>query len=73
MATSKTRSLARPAKDEWGVYDPQQAGLAALFARLDRDHTTGPPIADAPALRTDVPEPTRLSTIPASPKTRTAR
>jgi hypothetical protein len=21
--------------DEWGVYDPQQAGLAALFARLD--------------------------------------
>jgi hypothetical protein len=25
----------RPAKDEWGVYDPQQAGLAALFARLD--------------------------------------
>lgn len=30
-----TRSQARPAKDEWGVYDPQQAGLAALFARLD--------------------------------------
>ncbi|MBY0497493.1 MAG: hypothetical protein K2Y23_25090 [Cyanobacteria bacterium] len=29
------RSLARPAKDEWGVYDPQQAGLAALFNRLD--------------------------------------
>ena len=22
--------------DEWGVYDPQQAGLAALYARLDR-------------------------------------
>ena len=21
--------------DEWGVYDPQQAGLTALFARLD--------------------------------------
>ncbi len=26
---------ARPAMDEWGVYDPQQAGLAALFARID--------------------------------------
>lgn len=25
----------RPAMDEWGVYDPEQAGLAALFARLD--------------------------------------
>ena len=35
MATTTNRSLARPAKDEWGVYDPQQAGLAALFARLD--------------------------------------
>jgi hypothetical protein len=35
MATKMTRSQARPAKDEWGVYDPQQAGLAALFARLD--------------------------------------
>lgn len=21
--------------DEWGVYDPEQAGLTALFARLD--------------------------------------
>jgi hypothetical protein len=37
MATAITRSprAARPAKDEWGVYDPQQAGLAALYARLD--------------------------------------
>jgi len=36
MANAITRSpLARPAKDEWGVYDPQQAGLAALYARLD--------------------------------------
>ena len=35
MAIPTNRSLARPAKDEWGVYDPQQAGLAALFARLD--------------------------------------
>lgn len=35
MANINTRLPARPAKDEWGVYDPQQAGLAALFARLD--------------------------------------
>jgi hypothetical protein len=35
MATAISRSKVRPAKDEWGVYDPQQAGLAALFARLD--------------------------------------
>ena len=37
MATpnSTDQSVARPAKDEWGVYDPQQAGLAALYARLD--------------------------------------
>jgi hypothetical protein len=32
---STPRPIARPAKDEWGVYDPDQAGLAALYARLD--------------------------------------
>ena len=35
MATLPPRSPARPAHDEWGVYDPEQAGLIALFARLD--------------------------------------
>jgi len=33
--STKTR---RPTVDEWGVYAPQQAGLAALFTRL-----SGPP------------------------------
>lgn len=48
MATSNSRLLARPARDEWGVYDPQVAGLAALFARLDaKDSRTAAP--DAPA------------------------
>jgi hypothetical protein len=32
---ASTIKPARPAKDEWGVYDPEQAGLAALYARLD--------------------------------------
>lgn len=41
MASTNTRLLARPAKDEWGMYDPQQAGIAALVARLDaRDPKT---------------------------------
>ena len=35
MATTPPRSPVRPAHDEWGVYDPEQAGLTALFARLD--------------------------------------
>lgn len=35
MAIPTSRSLVRPAHDEWGVYDPEQAGLAALYARLD--------------------------------------
>lgn len=46
MATPLSRSRIRPAKDEWGVYDPQQAGLAALYARLDAKD----PKAAAPAL-----------------------
>ena len=37
---STPRTTARPAKDEWGVYDPQQAGLAALYARLDDSKDT---------------------------------
>ena len=39
MALTTSQSIARPAKDEWGLYDPQQAGLAALFARLDAKET----------------------------------
>ena len=35
MASPGSRIIRRPAKDEWGVYDPQQAGIAALVARLD--------------------------------------
>ncbi|MDO8680771.1 MAG: hypothetical protein Q7R30_19815 [Acidobacteriota bacterium] len=40
MATSPLRSPERPAHDEWGVYDPEQAGLSALFARLDSKAAT---------------------------------
>lgn len=68
MATPNSRALARPAKDEWGVYDPQQAGLAALFARLDQDQKQqkgATPVASAPALRKDIPEPKRV--VPGTP------
>ncbi len=52
MVIPTSQLLARPAKDEWGVYDPEQAGLAALFARLDaRDKIT--PTA-APAVRKEI-------------------
>ena len=32
----------RPTVDEWGVYDPQQAGLAALYTRLTTAPDTAP-------------------------------
>jgi len=55
MAIPNSRSLARPAKDEWGVYDPQQAGLAALFARLDsKDSKSTQPAL--PAAKQETPE-----------------
>ena len=58
MALPNSQSLARPAKDEWGVYDPQQAGLAALFARLDARDTIGPaPQAPAKKEVSDYPAP----------------
>ena len=47
MATPITRTtVARPAKDEWGVYDPEQAGLAALYARLDSKDPKAAKVAD---------------------------
>lgn len=56
MAVTNARSLARPAKDEWGVYDPQQAGIAALVARLDaRDPKTAAAVP-APAKTPETPE-----------------
>ena len=59
MAIRTSKSVARPAKDEWGVYDPQQAGLAALFARLD---TKDAPLLPSPAAKVDAPAaPTRPS------------
>ena len=39
MAQTLSRIRVRPAKDEWGVYDPEQAGLAALYARLEKKDT----------------------------------
>jgi len=66
MAIPNSRSLVRPAKDEWGVYDPQQAGMAALLARLDSKAEKAAPAAGAPALRKDVPEPAKLTARPTS-------
>ena len=54
MAIPTSRSLARPVRDEWGVYDPQVAGLAALFARLDSKDSKAPaPEAPAAAATTE--------------------
>lgn len=32
----------RPAVDEWGIYDPSQAGLVALYELLDARHRAEP-------------------------------
>ena len=40
-------SARRPTVDEWGVYDPQQAGLAALYTKLTA----------TPGTRTETDEP----------------
>jgi hypothetical protein len=53
---STPRSLTRPAKDEWGVYDPQQAGLAALYARLDMKDTKVTPVVTAANKLIEKPE-----------------
>ena len=56
MASTINRPPARPAKDEWGVYDPEQAGLAALYARLDTKAPTPKPAVTTPVERKDAPK-----------------
>lgn len=51
MATLPLRPTARPAHDEWGVYDPEQAGLSALFARLDLKDAKAKADSDAVAAK----------------------
>ena len=45
----------RPTVDEWGVYDPQQAGLAALYTRLTSAPEITPAETPAETARTRVP------------------
>ena len=62
MADTISRTRVRPAKDEWGVYDPEQAGLAALYARLDKK--------DPKATTQTAPKPAERKDQPAAPTTR---
>jgi hypothetical protein len=62
MAQTISQTRVRPAKDEWGVYDPEQAGLAALYARLDNK--------DAKAAATVAATPVESKDLPAQPKLR---
>lgn len=55
MATTISRTSVRPARDEWGVYDPEQAGLAALYARLDKDSMPAATAGVKPAASKDAP------------------
>jgi hypothetical protein len=34
LKSSSSTATLRPTVDEWGFYDPQQAGLVALYTRL---------------------------------------
>ncbi|MGE3274472.1 MAG: hypothetical protein AB7O67_05135 [Vicinamibacterales bacterium] len=56
-ASSRRRppSPPRPAVDEWGLYDPEQAGLAALFARLEARRRTPARVPGAEAGATTPP------------------
>jgi hypothetical protein len=61
MAQTISKIRVRPAKDEWGVYDPEQAGLAALYARLDKKDPKAATPAAKPAERQDAPATTPIT------------
>ena len=72
MASPSSRIIRRPAMDEWGVYDPQQAGIAALVARLD---AKAPKAASAPvpAAAKEKTETVEQPSIPARPTLKDAQ
>jgi hypothetical protein len=37
-----TELAQRPVSDEWGIYDPQRAGLAAVFRQLSKAEDAEP-------------------------------
>ena len=53
----------RPPVDEWGIYDPEQAGLAAVLNRLDaRRLAAAMPAADAARMARSMRETRHLAT-----------
>jgi hypothetical protein len=55
---SSSSSPDRPPVDEWGIYDPSQAGLEALFELLDARRRSGAE-ADAKSLAASMEEANR--------------
>jgi hypothetical protein len=53
VAFAPVRQFNRPLQDEWGIFDPQQAGLEALLRRLQSGSadTDGPHKPPAPAAK----------------------
>lgn len=49
--TPSSIAARRPTVDEWGVYDPQQAGLAAVYTRLTKPTAATGSTEAAPAAR----------------------
>jgi hypothetical protein len=50
----------RPLVDEWGMYDPKQAGLAALYARLEAMRRVANTPIDGKAIAASMREVLRL-------------
>jgi hypothetical protein len=57
----------RPPVDEWGIYDPAQAGLEALYQLLDARRLTGVD-HDAPSIAASMEEASRRVTARQAPR-----
>jgi hypothetical protein len=51
-----------PLVDEWGIYDPDQAGLAAVIQRLEARRLASPSPTDARAMLYSMREVSRFRT-----------
>ena len=52
----KAIAQAQPFVDEWGIYDPDQAGLAAVLEKIEARGPATPPAKDARAMAASMRE-----------------
>ena len=67
MANPAQKQDAPAARDEWGIFDPRQAGVPAVMQALREQATIDPGLANQPRVAANVPAPQGQPAVAAQP------